>query len=226
MAEMYEFLRQLLEPTPTVALPRWRHLRQDNRAWQERAVSGFLHAGRILAGFCVVILAMLGLLWWSSSPVNPNAPLAFLYGYGWWWLPVSSIIMLLTVHRWAPFSIAFIFGSGLRNTLTVVVGGPSPNSPITWLRTPRLEALEMLTLFTVVIALTWRFLRDRPAPTTFLDRCALTFFALAALEQVLVDYSFPPVPLLSGITALFIAWVPYHFRRAQHHGHAHRVSNS
>jgi hypothetical protein len=94
---MYEPLRRLPEPTPTVPVPRWKHLRHDNRPWQKRVASGFLHAARLLAGFCVAGMAMIGLSWWSSAPINPNAPLAFLYG--WWLLPIAATIMVLTAHR-------------------------------------------------------------------------------------------------------------------------------
>lgn len=186
--------------------------------------SGLLHAGRLLVGFLVAGMAMAGLSWWSSVPLNSSAPLAFLDG--WWLLPIAATIMLFTAHRWAPFSIAFFFVPGLRNALTVAIGGSNPDSPIDWLRTPRLEATELATCFALVVILTWRFLRERPAPTTLIDRCALTFFAIAVLEQFIVTYRFPPLPLLSGITALFIAWVAYRFRRTKQHRPTHEFANS
>jgi hypothetical protein len=53
-----------------------------------------------------------------------------------------------------------------------------------------------------------------PAPTTFVDRLALTFFVLATLKQVVTAYHWPPLPLISGLAALLIAyWVS---RRARH----------
>ena len=207
-APMHQVFRHLFEPTPTAPV---RGLRKDRRPWRKQVVSGLLHAGRLIAGFCVIVLAMVGLAWWAE-PLDPKAPLTFLVG--WWTLPTAVIIMLLTAHRWAPFSIAFFLGPGLRRALVLFIGGPVPNSPILWQRIPRLEALELLAYCAATIALTWRFLRDRPAPTTFVDRCALTFFAVASLGQFVVPSRFPPLLLLSGITALFVAWVAYRFRRA------------
>jgi hypothetical protein len=90
---------------------------------------------------------------------------------------------------------------------------------------PRVEAAQLLSYCAVVVFLTWRFWRDRPAMTTFLDRCALNVFVIATLEQVLVSYHFPPIPLLSGVAALFVAWVAYHLQRAKHRHkhHPHSV---
>jgi hypothetical protein len=221
---MYEFLRRLSEPTPTVPLPRFKHIRRDTRPWQKRVASGFHHVARLLAGFVVAGMAMAGLSWWSSAPVNSRAPLALLND--WWSLPIAATIMLLTAQRWAPFAIAFFFGPGLRNALIVAIGGPNPASPIIWLRTPRLEATELATCLALVVVLTWRFLRERPAPTTLIDRCALTLFAITSLEQAMVDYRFPPVSLLSGITALFVAWVAYRLRRTKQHRPTHQFANS
>jgi hypothetical protein len=208
-APMHQFFRHLLEPTPTV--PVLGH-RKDHRPWRKQVLSGLFHAGRLIAGFCVFVLAMAGLAWWAV-PLDPKAPLASLVG--WWTLPAAVIVMLLTAHRWAPFSIALFLGSGLRRALVVFIGGPVLDSPIIWQRTPRLEALQLLAYCAVTIALTWRFLRDRPSPTTFVDRCALTYFAVASLGQIVVPHRFPPLLLLSGITALFVAWVADSFGRAK-----------
>lgn len=206
---MREIFRNLLEPTPTVPL---RGLRKDHRPWRKQVVSGLLQAARWIAGFCVIVLTAASLARWWALPWDPNAPIAFLVG--WWTLPAAVLIMLVTTHRWAPFSIAFFLGPGLRRALVAFIGGPVPDSPIIWQRVPRLEAFELLAYCGITIALTWRFLQDRPAATTFVDRCALTYFAVASLGQIVVPYRFPPLLLLSGMTALFIAWVTYRFRRA------------
>jgi hypothetical protein len=205
---MREFLHGLIEPTPTVPL---RGLRKDHRPWRKQVVSGSIQAARLVAGFCVMALAMVGVAWWVK-PLDLKAPLAFLVG--WWTLPAAATIMLLTAHRWAPFAIAFFLGPGLRRALFLFISGPDPNSSMIWQRTPRLEALELLGYCGITIALTWRFLRNRPAPTTLADRCALTFFALASLGQTMVPYHFPPSLLLSGMMALFVAWASDRFRRA------------
>jgi len=127
----------------------------------------------------------------------------------------------------APFTIAFFLGPGLLRAFVHLVVGPSPTSPILWQTMPRVEAAQLFAYCAVVIGLTWRFVRERPAPTTFLDRCALTFFAIATLEQALVTYRVPPLPLLSGVMALFIAWVAYHLNRAtkRHEHHPHRIGS-
>ena len=214
---MKQFLRRLIEPTPTVPLPRGR-LFGDKRPWRKQVASGFRIAVGLIAGLGVILLAIAGLSWWSEA-ANPNAPLRFLVG--WWTLPLGAAIMISTAHRWAPFTIAFFFGPGVTRALGLLIAGPSPNSPILWQRMPRDEAAQLFVYCAVLIALTWRFLREHPAPTTFLDRCAVTFFSIATLEQALVPYHFPPVPLLSGVAALFIAWVAYHLQRAKHRHEHH-----
>jgi hypothetical protein len=175
-----------------------------------QVISGSLWAGRLIVGFIVMGMAIAGLLWWVATP-DPNAPLAFLVG--WWTLPVAVIVMLLTAHRWAPFSIAFFLGPGIYRALGFLIAGPNPNSPIIAERIARLEALEIFAYCVVTIALTWRFLRERPAPTTFVDRCALTFFAVASLAQIVEQDHFYPRLLLSGLSALFVAWIAYRLYR-------------
>ena len=171
---MYELLRRLSEPTLTVPVPRLKHIRRDSRPWQKRVASGFLHAGRLLAGFFVAGMAMEGLSWWSSAPINSSALLAFLNG--WFYIPIAATIMLFTAHRWAP-SIVFFFVPGLRNaSLTVAIGGSNPDSPIDWLRTPRLEAIELATCFALVVILTWRFLTRAARPDhTYRPMCVNLF---------------------------------------------------
>lgn len=219
---MSPFFQRLLTPTPTVPLPRG-GLFNDKRPWRSQVASGFRHAVGLIAGFSVILLAIAGLAWWSGQPIDERAPGKFLVG--WWTLPLAVIIMLLTAHRWAPFATAFFFGPGVWRAFGQLIAGPISNSPIIWVRTPRVEAAELLLFSASVIALTWRFLRRRPAPTTFLDRCAFTFFAIATLEQMFVPYRFPPAPMLSGVAALFVAWVAYHLQRAKHRHkhHPHSV---
>jgi hypothetical protein len=220
---MNQFLGRLLEPTPTLPIPRGR-LFGDKRPWRKQVASGLRIAAGLIAGFCVIVLAGAGLLPWSGPP-HQDAPVRFLVG--WWTLPVAVLIMVLTAHRWAPFTIAFFLGPVLLRAFVHLVVGPSPTSPILWQTMPRVEAAQLFAYCAVVIGLTWRFVRERPAPTTFLDRCALTFFAIATLEQAFVTYRVPPLPLLSGVMALFIAWVAYHLNRAtkRHEHHPHRIGS-
>lgn len=162
---------------------------------------------------------MIGLLSWSNPAVVTTAPLA-RFGFVLPQLvPICAVIMFLTVHRWAPISIAIFFAPGLRRALGLLVVGPNPSSSEAWQRAPRSEALQMVVLCIVVIGLTWRFLRERPAPTTLIDRFALTFFAITSLDQMVVPYHFPPLPLLSGIAALFVAWAAYRFEPSKPHVH-------
>jgi hypothetical protein len=212
------FLR-LISPTPTAPVPRWKHLRGDRRPWRRRIVTGLLHAFRLLAGFCVLLLTVVGLLSWSHPAMNTAAPLARFSFVMPLLVPICAVIMFLTAHRWAPISISIFFAPGLRRALTLMVVGPSADSPAAWERAPRSDALQILVLCIVVIGLTWRFLRERPAPTTLLDRFALTYFAVASLEQLVIPYHFPPASLLSGITALLIAWVAYRAEPSKRHVH-------
>ena len=220
MRPMNQFLCRLLEPTPTVPIPRGR-LFGDKRPWRKQVASGFLITVGLIEGFSVVGLALSGLLWWSSVP-DPNAPLRFLVG--WWTLPLAATIMVLTAHRWVPFAIGFFFGPALLKTLGAVIVGPSPSVQITP-QVTRSDAAQLVIIFAAVIALTWRFLRQHPAPTRFLDRCAFTFFAFATLRQMIAGDRFPPLALLSGVAALFIAWLAYYLQRAthRHEHHSHRV---
>jgi hypothetical protein len=93
--------------------------------------------------------------------------------------------------------------------------GPNPSSSIAYHRLSRAEAAEIFAGCFIVIALMWRFVGGHPAPTTFLDRLALTFFVLATMKQVLVPYHWPPLPLISGFAALLIAWYVYHWQRVE-----------
>lgn len=204
---MMHIFQDVLNPAPTVPVVRWTQSHPHGSHQRKRSVAhGLVHAGRLLIGFFVVVLTMAGLSLLSPMPRDPKSLLAPILG--WWLIPLAATIMIWTAHRWAPFSIAFLFGPGLRNSLTQLVTGPSSHSTIIWRHAPRVEAFEMCAYFALVIALTWRFLRHHPAPTTFVDRCCLTTFAIATLDQ-LVRPHLSPTPLLLGLAALVIAWVAY-----------------
>jgi hypothetical protein len=152
-----------------------------------------------VAGFIVVALAVAGV---SSLPAG--APAFGKYGLlaSWSMLTVAGIIMFLTVNRWAPYVPAFcVFPAAFKSAVLILIE-PNPHTSI-----PRTEALELLVYCVAVIALTWRFVGHRPAPTTLADRLALTLFALGAVKQTVTTYHWPPLPLISGLAALFVAWL-------------------
>jgi hypothetical protein len=200
---MYRLLRCLWEPTPTSPFNPYAG-RDDRRTVSAKVVSGLRLGGGLVAGFLVVVLALAGV---SSLPAG--APTFGQYAQlgARSMLILATILMFWTVNRWAPYVPAFFVFPALFKTLAVILIGPSPQSSISSNRLSRSEATELLVYFVVVIALTWRFVGNRPAPTTFVDRLALTFFVLATLKQVVTAYHWPPLPLISGLAALLIAYL-------------------
>jgi hypothetical protein len=218
---MFRFLRRLLQPAPTSPLDpyRWRH---DNRTNREKVVSGVRLGVGLVAGFLVLVLAFGGI---STLPAGAPA-----YGrcgpfVSWGMVCLATIILFLTANRWASIGIGFFCMPALFKSLAVVLFGTNPFSSIPYRRLTRIQAGEVLFVCLIVIALIWRFIGSRPAPTTFLDRIALTFFVLATIKQMIIPYNWPPFPLISGLSALLIAWCVYRWQRAgrgqkHHHGSA------
>jgi hypothetical protein len=206
---MYRLLRCLWEPAPTSPFNPYAG-RDDRRTVRVKVVSGLRLGGGLVAGFLVVALALAGI---SSLPAGAPTFGQYALLASWSMLILATIFMFWTVNRWAPYVPAFFLFPALFKTLAVILIGPSPHSSISS-KFSRSEATELLVYLVVVIALTWRFVGNRPAPTTFVDRLALTFFVLATLKQVVTAYHWPPLPLISGLAALLIAyWVS---RRARH----------
>jgi len=206
---MFRLFHRLLEPAPTSPLDPYRG-RRDNRTTAEKVVSGLRLSGGLVAGFLVVVLALGGLY-----TLPAGAPAYGRYGLlvSWGMLCVASIIMFWTASRWAPFVPGFFCVPALFKTLGVLLVGPNPSSSISSHRITRTEAAELLAVCVIVIALTWRFVGNRPAPTTLLDRLALTFFVLATLKQMAIPYHWPPLPLISALSALLISWCVYRWER-------------
>ncbi len=200
--QMRRLLRCLWEPAPTSPFNPYAG-RDDRRTVSEKVVSGLRLGGGLVAGFLVVALAFAGV---SSLPAGARTFGQFALLALWSMLILATTLMFWTVNRWAPYVPAFFVLPALFKTLTVLLIGPSPHSSISSNRLSRSEAAELLVYFVVVIGLTWRFVGERPAPTTFVDRLALTFFVLATLKQVATAYHWPPLPLLSGLAALLIAY--------------------
>jgi heme A synthase len=217
LQQMYQFLRRLLEPAPTSPFDQFRG--RDRRSVSEQIVSGLRLAGGLVAGFLVLVLAF-----GSISTLPAGAPSYGVFGLyvSWSMLCVASIIMLLTTNRWAPYVPGFFFLPGLFKAVGLLLLGPNASSPIATHWVDRTEAMEIVVVCIIVIVLTWRFIGKRPAPTTLLDRVALTFFVLATIRQSTISYHWPPMPLISGLSALLVAWCAYRWERAgrkQKHHH-------
>ena len=205
---MHRFFQRCLEPTPTSPFDPYRW-RRDNRSLGEKVISGLRLGGGLVAGFLVLVLAVGGI-----STLPAGAPAYGRYGtiVSWIMLGTSTIIMFWTTNRWAPFVPAFFLFPAAFKSLGVIVFGPYPYSLNTRHSITRADAAEIFAFCIVVIALTWRFVGGRPAVTTLLDRLALTFFVLAAIKHVTTSYHWPPVPLILGLSALFMAWCGYRLR--------------
>jgi hypothetical protein len=215
---MLRFARSLLQPAPTSPLDpyRWRN---DNRSTGEKAASGARLGFGLVAGFLVLVLAIAGI-----SAVSPGA---FAYGHhgplvSWGMVCLSALILFFTANRWASIGPGFFCVPGLFKSLGVLVFGTNASSTIPYHGITRTQAGEILVVCIIVIGATWRFARNHPTPTTFIDRIALTFFVLATLKQMVIPSTWPPWPLLSGLFALLIAWCVYRWEhtrgRKHHHG--------
>ena len=208
---MYSWLRRLSRPSPTIPHDPWRG-RRDNRTAREKVVSGIRLAFGLVAGFAVILLALGGIL-----SLQAGAPSYGRYGVfaSWGMVGVATIILFLTANRWASIGIGFFCGPAVLNSLDVLILGTNPSSSIPYHRLSRMEAAGILVVCVVIIALTWRFAGNHPAPTTIFDRIALTFFVLAAIKQAVIPYRWPPVPLISGVAALLFAWCLYRWQRVR-----------
>lgn len=196
--------------------------RPDNRTTGAKVVSGMRLGFGLVAGFLVLVLAIGGI-----STLPAGAPAYGNYGpfVSWGMVCLATVILFLTANRWASIGFGFFCVPALFKSLTVLAFGTNPSSSIPYHRLTRMQAGEILFVCVIVIALTWRFLGSHPAPTTFLDRIALTFFVLATIKQMIIPYSWPPLPMISGLSALLIAWCAYRWRQAgrsrkHHHGSA------
>ena len=176
---MYQSLRRLLRPVPTSPFDQFRGC--DNRSVNEQIVSGLRLAGGLVAGFLVLVLALGSI---STLPAGAPAYGDFGVFVSWSMLCVASVIMLLTANRWAPYVPGFFCLPGLFKAVVLLLLGPSPTSPIASSRATRAEAMEIVVVCIIVIVLTWRFVGKRPAPTTLLDRVALTFLVLATDDRL------------------------------------------
>jgi heme A synthase len=204
-----KMISRWLQPMPTSRLPRGGIRWRDKRHVSAQIQSGINIAAWIIGGFLVVGLAMGGLVQLHESRT----------ARGLCELSAATIILLLTVHRWAAVMPGVFFVRGIaKGSILLIVGASSSYSqpPIS-----RLELAELVLYSLAVVALTWRFLAMRPAMTTLWDRLALTFFVVAMLNQLTVHYSFPPVWMALGLLALAIAWIAHRWDRSNKLGKHH-----
>jgi hypothetical protein len=218
---MLRFFNRLLQPSPTLPFDPYRW-RRDNRTAREKVVSGIRLALGLVAGFFVLALAFGGI-----STLPAGAPAYGSYGpfVSWGMVCLATVILFLTANRWASIGIGFFCVPALFKSLAVLASGTNPSSSVPYYRLTRTQAAEILFVCIIVIALIWRFAGNHPAPTAFLDRIALTFFVLANIKQMVIPYSWPPAPLISGLAALLVAWCAYRWQqvgrsRKHHHGSA------
>ena len=206
---MLQFFRSLLQPAPTSTWDPYRWQR-DDRDGIEKIVSGVGLALGLIAGFLVVVLTIAGV-----SRVSPGS---FAYGrsgplVSWGMVFLSAVILFLTANRWAFIGPGFFCVPGLYKSFGILVFGPDSSS-ISYHGITRTQAGGVFLFCILVVGLTWRFSRNHPAPTKFLDRLALTFFVLATLKQTVSPFTWPPLPLISGLSALLIAWCVYRWQLA------------
>jgi len=143
-------------------------------------------SGGLVAGFLVVGAGVRGLY-------TPTAGRSRLWPL--WALSLLGMPVLPQLSCSGPQADAAPFVPGffvylLSSRLSRASSRTKPSSSISSHRITRTEAAELL-LSALCHALTWRFVGNRPAPTTLLDRLALTFFVLAHAQTMAIPYHWP-----------------------------------
>jgi len=177
LAPMKGRWRRLLKPGATAPHDAFRWT--DKRSVGEQVAGGFRKAGGLIGGFAVMMASFVGLAVMSDheSVHSDSALLA-----AWSALGITTLIMVWTANRWAPFVTGFFFGPAVLKIAAVLfLGSDTYYSSHSISRT---ELAEFLVYALAVVALTARFVGNHPAPTTVLDRFALTFFVLASSEEL------------------------------------------
>lgn len=219
---MRPFFRGLLQPAPTFPLDPYRW-RRDDRTIGEKVVSGMRLGLGLVVGLLVLAFAFRGI---SSLAVGPPAYGSYGSFVPWGLVCLSTVILFLTANQWVSIGIGFFCVPAVFKSLAVLVSGTNLSSAISYYRLTRTQAGEILLVCITIIALTSRFHGNPPAPTTFIDRIALTFFVLATIKQMVIPYSWPPWPLISGLSALLMAWGVYRGQNAGRSRKHHRASSS
>jgi hypothetical protein len=209
-AQMQQLIFRSLDPAPTSPFNPF-YGRRDNRSARQQVVSGLRLAGRLVGGILI-----LGVAFWSISTLLADARSNARSGHFVFWVMLcfASLIMFVTVNEWVALVPAF-YVLILTRIVGVLIIGTFSSSSTTSDWGNRRDLFELLVVCVVVSALSWRFIGNTPAPTTLLDRFALTFFVLAQLIQTAIIYHWPPLPLTSGLSALLIAWCGYRWKLAR-----------
>lgn len=206
-------LRHLIEPTSTYPTDqfRWR----DKRPVSAQVLSGIRKALGLIIGFFVIIAPAISFTRLSKDHIALGE--ALLFGT---LLAGASVVMVFTANRWSPWVTGFFFGPAvLKLAMVLVLGSNDPS-------VSRSELAAVLGYAAAIVLLTARFIGDNPAPTTLVDRLALTFFALAMCKQLTIAFSFPPWPLILGGLALLVSWSSYRFKHAKRRSGHRRKSNA
>jgi len=156
---MNAWLHRLFEPASTSATDAFTW--NDKRSKAKQVANGFRIAGGLIAGFVVIMVALLGVAGLSEDrSTQSGIPLLG----SWAALVVAAMVMLWTANRWAPY-VGFFFGPAVLKILGIlVVGDDSYYSSHSITRT---EAAEVLAYFVVVVSLTSRFIGKRPRRRRF-----------------------------------------------------------
>lgn len=188
---MHQFLRSLIEPAPTSVWNPYRS-RVDDRTGLKKRVDGFKLAFSVIIGFLVLVVTVAGIGRLSSGSVGANhSPLI-----SWSMVCLGAVVIIVTANRWAAGGPGIFCGPVLFASVNIVIFGSHPSRGNHYLRATRMEAAEMMLFCIAVIALTFRFMKDGPSPTTLIDRIALTVFVMMSLKQMTIPYTWPPLPLL------------------------------
>ncbi len=203
---MKEQLRRLLEPAQTSPINsfKWR----DTRPIRKQVASGLRITAGLFAGFTVIVAALGAIGRLSDHQQGLGLALA-----SWAALAITAIVMLWTANRWAPWVLVF-FAPALLKILPALVF--EQNSYFSSHSTSRLEVAEFLAYALAVVLLTTRFMSERPAPTTFVDRIALTVFVLAQVFELIHPNHFLHWPLLVGLAGLLSAWCVHRRSHLKH----------
>jgi hypothetical protein len=200
---MRSFFRNLLRPSPTLPFNPYGR-RSDNRTSKQQAISGLRIAGGLVAGFLVLTLAFGGISTLTATDPPDGRHVRLM---AWAAVSLAGLILFLTADRWAAFGITFLFGPALLKSIAAFIFAMASGGSVSEHSLTSSQASELALLCVTTIALNWRFLRRHPAPTTFLDRIALTYFVLASMVQITVSYHWPPWPLVSGLVAMLAAFL-------------------
>ena len=203
---MKAWLYRLLEPVKTSPTDsfKWR----DKRTISQQVSNGFRIAGGLVGGFLVMLATLAGLARFSVGRTAGG----FSVFTSWTSLVVAAIVVLLTAHRWAPFVTGFFFGPATLKMLGILVF--NSDSYYSSHSITRLAVIELLAYSVAVIWLTWRFVGERPAPTTVLDRLALTFFVFTTAGQMITPIVSPWFLISGGLRSLLLgAFIESHERK-------------